>query len=409
MTDETSGIKLKRPAVLVVEDESIVAEDLKVHLHDMGYHVPAMEFEGERAVKAALEHNPDVILMDIRLGGRIDGIEAAHRIRKQSRIPVIFLTSYPDRDIVRRASFAGPAGYLLKPVNYEGLDAAIQLALSTRRIPLPDVAETGEQQHNPLPVGEHVIVISADYRLEMLNRRALGHTGGRSRGDTPPFCYRKLHGLNEPCHEHGIICPIRELTKSGRPLTIVHEHLTRGGVRSLIEITAAPMWAPDGTIRGGTFVSRKLPIRDRYGRGKRSSRDYHGADSCTGPTEASISLCSSCSSVLGRKGNWLRMEEYLSEHSGTHCTPRLCPTCSSRFRPGQRIPALSDREKEVLSWIRQGKSTWDISQIIGIKESTVKFHVGRAMQKLGAVTRTQAVVLAIDLGILDKRVPPKSR
>jgi len=103
------------------------------------------------------------------------------------------------------------------------------------------------------------------------------------------------------------------------------------------------------------------------------------------------------------------MEEYLSEHSGTKCTPRLCPTCSSRFRPGQKIPALSGREREILAWIRQGKSTWDISQIVGIKESTVKFHVGKAMQKLGAVTRTQAVVLAIDLGILEKRVSLKSR
>jgi DNA-binding CsgD family transcriptional regulator len=70
---------------------------------------------------------------------------------------------------------------------------------------------------------------------------------------------------------------------------------------------------------------------------------------------------------------------------------------------------LSRREREVLTWLRHGKSNWEISRILAISERTVKFHVASIMRKLNAVTRTQAVALAMELGIFEEPADPPSR
>jgi PAS domain S-box-containing protein len=100
--------------ILVVEDERITAEDIKSALESAGYAVPALVSSGEEAVRKAGELQPDLILMDIRLDGEMDGIEAAGQIRERFGIPVIYLTAYSDRGIVQRAKVTEPSGYLLK-------------------------------------------------------------------------------------------------------------------------------------------------------------------------------------------------------------------------------------------------------------------------------------------------------
>jgi CheY-like chemotaxis protein len=82
--------------VLVVEDESIVSKDIQHSLKKLGYNVVGAASTGEQAVQLALEHMPDIILMDIMLKGEMNGIEAADTIRKETNIPVIFLTAYAD-------------------------------------------------------------------------------------------------------------------------------------------------------------------------------------------------------------------------------------------------------------------------------------------------------------------------
>ncbi len=100
--------------ILVVEDERITAEDIKDGLISLGYKVPAVVYSGEDAVKRAGELQPDLILMDIKLEGEMDGIEAAELIKKQYDIPVIYLTAYSDEGTVERAKKTEPGGYVLK-------------------------------------------------------------------------------------------------------------------------------------------------------------------------------------------------------------------------------------------------------------------------------------------------------
>ena len=114
--------------VLVVEDEHLVALDIQVRLTRMGF-VPIVAFTGADAVRKAADEHFDLILMDIKLKGAMDGIEAAHSIHATQDIPVIYLTAYADAPTIERARLTEPYGYVLKPFNDRELKATIEIAL----------------------------------------------------------------------------------------------------------------------------------------------------------------------------------------------------------------------------------------------------------------------------------------
>lgn len=130
--------------LMLVEDERIVAFDLKRQLQGFGYHVGAVVASGEQAVSAAAEAKPDLVLMDIHLEGDMDGIDAAAEIRARHQIPVVFLTAYAEDDTLRRALDSKPFGYLIKPCEGRELHATIQMALARREDEL--AVEQSEQR-----------------------------------------------------------------------------------------------------------------------------------------------------------------------------------------------------------------------------------------------------------------------
>jgi len=115
--------------ILIVEDERIIALDLKKRLERFGFPSPEIVSNGEDAIIAAENNNPDIILMDIMLSGSIDGIEAATRIKDRINIPVIFLTAYSNENTLERAKSAEPYGYILKPFKERELYTTIDIAL----------------------------------------------------------------------------------------------------------------------------------------------------------------------------------------------------------------------------------------------------------------------------------------
>ena len=120
---------MAKARIMVVEDDRIVARDIREQLGRIGHSVIAVAHTGEAAVDLAVAEKPDLILMDIRLDGSMDGIDAAQLIRTQCQIPVVFLTAYADDETVRRASRAEPFGYLLKPFEDLHLRSVIAMAL----------------------------------------------------------------------------------------------------------------------------------------------------------------------------------------------------------------------------------------------------------------------------------------
>lgn len=115
--------------ILVVEDEIIVAMDIKNRLENLGYTVPALASCGQDAIKIAGETHPDLVLMDIMLGEGMDGVETAKQIRERFDIPIIYLTAYADEKTLLRAKITKPFGYILKPFEERELYSTIEIAI----------------------------------------------------------------------------------------------------------------------------------------------------------------------------------------------------------------------------------------------------------------------------------------
>jgi signal transduction histidine kinase len=128
--------------ILIVEDESIVALDLRYRLENLGYEVHDIAASGEEAIEKTAESAPDLILMDIRLIGEMDGVETASQIRARWGTPVIYITAYADEETIKRAKVTQPLGYLVKPFDDRDLHTTIEIALYRHRA---EVAENKER------------------------------------------------------------------------------------------------------------------------------------------------------------------------------------------------------------------------------------------------------------------------
>lgn len=122
-----------RRRILIVEDEGLVARDLRRSLAQFGYDVVGRAATGEEAVRQALRLRPDLILMDVSLRGVIDGIDAAASIHEELQVPIVYLTAFSDDHTLERAMQTQPYGYIVKPFQPIELRCAIEVALERRR------------------------------------------------------------------------------------------------------------------------------------------------------------------------------------------------------------------------------------------------------------------------------------
>lgn len=116
--------------ILIVEDEKLVADDLRETLELLNYEVVYSTASGEEALNRIAENKPDLVIMDIRLGGQLDGIEATQMIQSQYRIPVVYLTANADASTLKRVKASQPFGYILKPFTEKILMTTIEVALA---------------------------------------------------------------------------------------------------------------------------------------------------------------------------------------------------------------------------------------------------------------------------------------
>jgi PAS domain S-box-containing protein len=119
--------------IVIVEDEGLIAADLQGRLERAGYRVPAVAGSGKEALKVIGENSPDLVLMDIRLQGNMDGIQVAERVRSDYDIPVVFLTAYEDAKTLERAGKTQAFGYIKKPLASASLQGSIEMALAKHR------------------------------------------------------------------------------------------------------------------------------------------------------------------------------------------------------------------------------------------------------------------------------------
>lgn len=119
----------RKKNIVVVEDEVIVAQDVTSSLQALGYEVPAMFMSAEEVIESFTDLKPDLVLMDIKLKGNIDGIDAGEIIRFKHSIPVVYMTAYSGDNIIPRAKKSMPYGYIIKPFDSVSLYTTIEMAL----------------------------------------------------------------------------------------------------------------------------------------------------------------------------------------------------------------------------------------------------------------------------------------
>lgn len=234
-------------AVLIVEDEVLVARDIAQSLAELGFGVAGSVRSGEDALVLAARSPPSLILLDIKLAGALTGIDVAERVRAELQVPFVFLTSHSDDATLDRAKATRPHGYLLKPFNTRDLKSTIEIALAQHDLESRLVASERWTAMLLRAIGDGVIATDAEGRVSFLNPAAEQITG-----------WTAAEALGRAVEE---VCPV---SRDGAPL--VHplartlrtgertaleagaELETRRGVRRVIADTAAPIVGDRGVV-----------------------------------------------------------------------------------------------------------------------------------------------------------------
>jgi two-component system cell cycle sensor histidine kinase/response regulator CckA len=246
--------------VLVVEDEGLIALDIAGRLEALGHEVVATVGTAQEALEKAA--GADLVLMDIRLDGTVDGIEAASLIRERYHLPVIFLTAHADRATLDRAKLAGPCGYIVKPLTAASLNASLEIALYKHRI--EGLLEEREAllRTTLSSVADAVVVTGVDGRVLMLNRAAEVLTGWmepEAEGQPVSKVVRLIDG--ESGEESGDDpVPLALLRDAPVPLDCGTQVSGRSGRQLTVEGAVAPVKGSGATL-GAVVTFRDVTAR----------------------------------------------------------------------------------------------------------------------------------------------------
>lgn len=248
--------------ILVVEDESIVAMDIKHRLESMGYTVPGITSSGEEAVEKAAETNPDLVLMDIVLKGEIDGIEAAQQIKDSLDIPVVYLTAYSDDKTLKRAKITGPFGYIIKPFEDRELHSAIEVALYKHKME-SKLKENEKWLSTTLEsIGDAVITTDKEGRITFMNPVAQNLTKWKQEEALGKHLEHVFKTINEETGEP-IDIPFTEVIQKSS-ITYMNDHsllITKYGTRIPIDDTSAPIKDDKNNANGIVLVFQDITQR----------------------------------------------------------------------------------------------------------------------------------------------------
>ncbi|WGS86944.1 EAL domain-containing protein [Methylomonas sp. UP202] len=248
--------------ILIVEDEGIIAMDIRRQLEGFGYQVVATAFSGGQAITLANQHKPDLVMMDIVLKGEMDGISAAQAIVESLRIPVIFLTAYSDSATLARAKATGAYGYLIKPFRPDELHASIEVALYKHQ--LERKLKESEQWFGKTLrcISDAVIATDTDSRVRFMNPVAEDATGQsleQAKGRRIEELMTLVSEADRGVLENPIISTLKslEVTALERATILVNPQ----GTEFPVDDGAAPIIDDDGTLFGAVMVFRDITAR----------------------------------------------------------------------------------------------------------------------------------------------------
>jgi PAS domain S-box-containing protein len=246
--------------IVIVEDEGLIAADLQGRLEKAGYQVPGIAASGSEALDVIRDKSPDLVLMDIRIAGAMDGIQVAEKVRREFDIPVVYLTAYEDRDTLQRASETQAFGYIKKPIASASLQGSIEMAISKHRHEryLREQRDWLSASFSAVP--DAVLVTDSSGRICYLNHLAEELTGcstdnalGRPSAELLSFTYRDGRAVDD-------LVPVAML--QGTPVALPADIWLQGAgeMRRAIEGTVSPKWH-DGHIQGVVIAFEDVTLR----------------------------------------------------------------------------------------------------------------------------------------------------
>ena len=255
---------MSQAKVLIVEDENIVALDIASRVESLGYAVAAVVRSGERAIEKVAETRPDLVLMDIRLRGALDGIQAAEHIHARFDLPVIYLTAYADEETLQRAKVTQPYGYILKPFEARELHSAIEIALYKHAME-KKLRESQRWLAATLKcIGDAVMVTDERGKIKFMNPVAEALTGWSSYEAAGVEAGQVLHLVQEETHLP-ISSPVEQVLDQGMTVSLPDGTwlVARSGKEIPIDDSAAPIRDDKGSITGVVLVFRDITERRR--------------------------------------------------------------------------------------------------------------------------------------------------
>lgn len=245
--------------ILIVENEGIVALNIRTRLESLQYNVVAIATSSETALFQVEETRPDLVLMDIKLKGQVDGVETARQIQQQFDIPVIYLTAYADDETLHRAKLTEPYGYILKPFETLELCTAIELALHKHRVDQQIRERERWLEITLRSIGDAVITVDQMGRITFLNPAAENLTGWTMQealGQDLEQVFRTIDDRTRRPQKN----PAFQALRHGMTVDIGNHALliNRNQEETPIGDSAAPIKNDQGEVMGAVLVFRNI-------------------------------------------------------------------------------------------------------------------------------------------------------
>jgi PAS domain S-box-containing protein len=250
--------------LLVVEDESIVAMDIKHRAESLGYEVTAITPSGEEAIELVKKNQVDLVLMDIVLKGEMDGIEAAQKIHDRFDIPVLYLTAYSDEETLIRAKITEPFGYIIKPFEDRELHSAVEIAIYKNEMERK-LKESEKWLSTTLEsIGDAVIATDKKGTIIFMNPVAREVTGWSQKEAIGKSLKDVFQLINEdtglPLED-----PVTKILQKDMIIELRDHTLlkTKNGVSLPIDDSSAPIRDENGRVIGVALVFRDITERKK--------------------------------------------------------------------------------------------------------------------------------------------------
>ena len=248
---------MDKKRILVVEDERLIAEDIKRTLNRLGYDVTDTVSTGKKALLSIEEDKPDLVLMDIVLAGEMNGITVAEKIRNRYRVPVVYLTAYADHSTLERAKQTEPYGYIIKPFSDREILTIVDIAIYKHGLEMK-LMESEEKFRDLFESANDIIaIIDRDGNIMEINHRAADITGFPQ---SEIRTWNIFSDLVIPDDLEKFRDTVRQITE-GQQRACELRWRKQDGNTIILEASLAPRYLPDGSLHSIRCIFRDITTR----------------------------------------------------------------------------------------------------------------------------------------------------